>query len=534
MEALTGEDLCFSFMRSELRSQLTVGSSYPQRMYLYTQAMTSAKKRLIALCALLLVLTSCSSTQKQTFPEAANDVSTLEWSSCYDTFQCATLKVPIDYTNESLGQFDIAVVRYRDPNQHDRLGSLVINPGGPGVSGVDYALNAQYVINPDVLERYDIVGFDPRGIGASTPISCLTDAEQEATLISDPKPDTAAEYAQTLIDTQDYVDKCVARTPHIAHFSTQETAYDMEKLRQGLGDEKLNYLGFSYGSYLGTLYAQAFPQFVGRFVLDGAIDPNITIEDQTIVQAVAFDKALENFMADCPLNKDCPLPKNATPAFFTDLFNKVSQTPLTVGTRKITEGLVVTGTASALYDDETGWPSLRTAISQALTGDGTKYAELADTYNSRNADGTYQNNENDANIVIECLDWRQSQSNDQIKAQAASYKKAAPVFGPYVAYGGITCNMFSKTLNRTPANNTKDAQIKNTATPVLVIGTTQDPATPYAWAKALSKHILGSYLITLKAEGHTGYGRVSTCVDDAVDLYLVTGKTPAKNLTCTQ
>ena len=138
-------------------------------------------KKTLFLVLISLLLTSCSSTTQESFPEADNDVSTLEWSSCYETFQCATLKVPIDYSNESLGQFDIAVVRYRDPNQHDRIGSLVINPGGPGVSGVDYALNAQYVVNPDVLERYDIVGFDPRGIGASTPISCLNNAEQEAT-----------------------------------------------------------------------------------------------------------------------------------------------------------------------------------------------------------------------------------------------------------------------------------------------------------------------------------------------------------------
>ena len=205
----------------------------------------------------ILLLTSCSSTTKQAFPEATNDLSTLNWSSCYDTFQCATLKVPIDYTNASLGQFDIAVVRYRDPNQKNRIGSLVINPGGPGVSGVEYALNAQYIVNPEVLERYDIVGFDPRGIGSSTPISCLNDAEQDAILISDPKPDNEAEYQQAIKDTQEFVDKCIARTPNIAHFSTNEAAQDMELLRQGLGDEKLNYIGFSYGSYLGTLYAQS-------------------------------------------------------------------------------------------------------------------------------------------------------------------------------------------------------------------------------------------------------------------------------------
>jgi pimeloyl-ACP methyl ester carboxylesterase len=440
--------------------------------------------------------------------------------------------VPIDYTNTSLGQFDIAVVRYRDSNQKNRIGSLVINPGGPGVSGVDYALNAQYIVNPEVLERYDIVGFDPRGIGSSTPISCLNDAEQDAILTSDPKPDTEAEYQQALKDTQEFVDKCIARTPNIAHFSTNEAAQDMELLRQGLGDEKLNYLGFSYGSYLGTLYAQSFPQYVGRFVLDGAIDPNVAIEDQTRIQAVAFDQAIKNFIKDCAQQKDCPLPKGVTPAFFTELFNKVSQTPLTVGDRKITEGQVVTGTASALYDDVSGWPSLRTAITQALVGDGTTFAELSDTYSGRNEDGTYKNNENDANVVIECLDWNQRQSNDQIKAKAASFSQSAPVFGPYVAYGGITCNLLNQSIGRTQPTTHNLKKIKNIATPVLVIGTTQDPATPYVWAKALSKYIVGSRLITLEAEGHTGYGRVSACVDDAVDTYLLSGKTVAPNYSC--
>jgi pimeloyl-ACP methyl ester carboxylesterase len=497
--------------------------------------MPSAKKQLVAIVALLLVLTGCSSTTKATFPDAPNDVSTLSWSACHGHFQCATLKVPIDYSNKSLGQFDIAVVRYRDPNQHDRIGSLVVNPGGPGVSGVQFALDAEYILNPDVLERYDIVGFDPRGIGDSTPISCLTAAEQDASFASDAKPDNDAEYAQALVDTQSFVDKCLAKTPNLAHFSTIDAARDMELLRQGLGDSKLNYLGFSYGTYLGTLFAQLFPQNVGRFVLDGAVDSRIGIEEQTRVQIVAFDQALANFIADCPKHKNCPLPTNITPQFFTNLFNDVSNQPLQVGDRKITEGLVVTGTAAALYDDVSGWPLLRTAISEALSGDGTTFAKLADAYNGRNSDGTYINNENDANIVIECLDWQQSKSNDQIRASSAAYTKAAPVFGPYVAFSGITCNLLSKAIGRTQLTTDQNtAQIKNTATPVLVIGTTQDPATPYVWAKGLSGYIAGSRLITLKGEGHTGYGRGSACTDDAVDKYLLTGKTPRKNLICTQ
>ena len=502
--------------------------------------MRSAKKLLITAIAIgALALTSCSSPNKQTFPDAPNDVSTLNWQECNGNFQCATLEVPIDYSDATLGQFDIAVIRYRDPGQRDRIGSLVINPGGPGVSGIEYTRSAQYILSPEVLERYDIVGFDPRGIGASTPIHCLSDAEQDNVLASDPKPDNEAEYAQALIDTQSFIDKCVAKTANLAHFSTADAARDMELLRQGLGDKKLNYMGFSYGTYLGTLYAQQFPNNVGRFVLDGAIDPSISIDQQSLIQAVAFDQALANFIADCAQVKNCPLPPNATPAFFTELFNKVAAKPLTItngeSTRLVTESLVVTGTAASLYDDASGWPLLRTAIAQALQGDGSGFAKLADGYNGRNSDGTYSNNQNDANIIIDCLDWQESRSNDVIRAAAAKFAKTAPVFGPYVAYSGITCNLLNKAIGRTQITTDQNtAQIQNTATPILIIGTTQDPATPYAWAKALNNYIVGSRLITMKGEGHTGYGRGSACTDDAVDTYLLTGTIPTKNLTCTQ
>ena len=493
------------------------------------------------LLVILLALTACSSPSKQAFPTTTNDTSTLTWSACHGNFQCATLKVPIDYFNASLGQFDIAVIRYRDPSQYNRIGSLVINPGGPGSSGVDYALNAEYIVNPAVLERYDIVGFDPRGIGQSSAIHCLDAPEQDAALASDPKPDNDAEYAQALKDTQSFVDKCVAKTPNIAHFSTQETARDMDLLRAALGDKKLNYLGFSYGTYLGTLYAQQFPDTVGRFVLDGAIDPTISIDAQTRVQAVAFDQALSHFITDCAKQNDCPLPTNATPQFFTDLFATVSKQPLTTNQklstgqpRTITEGLVVTGTASALYDDVSGWPLLRTAIAQGLKGDGTGFAKLADAYNGRASDGTYINNENDANVIIECLDWQHNLTNDQVRANAATFKQAAPIFGPYVAYSGITCNMLNQKINRTQQSTDAHTAQIITSSPILIIGTTADPATPYAWAKTLNHLITNSRLITLKAEGHTGYGRGSACTDDAVDTYLTTGTAPAKNLICTQ
>ena len=504
---------------------------------------TILKSKLFAIiCISITVLSGCASPSAKPFPTATNDVSKLSWKSCHGNFQCSVLKVPIDYKDESLGDFDIAVIRYRSPNQQDRIGSLVVNPGGPGVSGIEYALNAEYIVSPDVLERYDIVGFDPRGVGESSPITCLSDAEQDEVLAGDPKPDNEGELVQMLTETQNFVDKCVAKTPNLEHYSTFDAAHDMELLRQSLGDSKLNYLGFSYGTYLGTLYAQRFPNKVGRFVLDGAINPSMSIKEQSLVQAVAFDQALANFITDCPKHKECPLPLGATPQFFIDLFNKVSKQPLTLqsaqstgGSRLITEGLVVTGTASAMYDNESGWPMLRTAITQALKGDGTTFAQLADQYNGRKTDGTFIDNQNDANIIIDCLDWSDNRSNETIRADVQKFSISAPVFGPYIAYSGLTCNVLKTTLKRTRiVTDQNTAQIQRTATPVLIIGTTHDPATPYVWAQALSRYIKGSHLITLQGEGHTGYGRGSACVDNAVDNYLINLEIPSKNRICSK
>lgn len=494
------------------------------------------KRVLVLLTATVFLLTACASPVKP-FPTVTNDASNLAWKTCNQGFQCATLKVPIDYDDQKLGTFDIAVIRYRDANQHDRIGSLVINPGGPGVSGIDYALNAQYILNPDVLERYDIVGFDPRGTGRSSPITCLNSPEQDEFFSSDPKPDSRAEFVKALTQTQNFVNKCLAKTEFLEYYSTRNAALDMELLRQGLGDKKLNYMGFSYGTYLGTLYAQRYPQKVGRFVLDGAIHPSMSISQQMLVQAAGFDQALKNFITDCSHHKNCPLPPSATPQFFTDLFDRVSTQPLasTVGEniRSVTEALVVTGTAAALYENESGWPLLRIAIEEALAGNGTTFAKLADGYNGRNSDGTYHDNQNDANIIIDCLDWHESYSNEYIRTHARKYATVAPVFGPYLAYSGVTCNFLNEAINRTVITTDQNTvQIQFTATPILIIGTTQDPATPYVWAQALNRYIKGSRLVTFHSEGHTGYGRGSACVDDAVDKYLTTGAIPPKNLIC--
>ena len=232
--------------------------------------------------ALTVILTGCSATEKKAeevdppFSALAEyERQKLDWSECYDYFECAELRVPIDYDDISVGTFRLSVLRAAALDQERRKGSIIVNPGGPGGSGVDYAYSAEYIFSPDITARYDIVGFDPRGVAGSEPIYCFSDEELDENLSADPKPDNATELAETLEEAKSYAEKCLENTDYLEHFTTIATARDMDILRAALGEEKLNYVGKSYGTYLGTLYAELFSKNVGRFVLDGAVDPNI-------------------------------------------------------------------------------------------------------------------------------------------------------------------------------------------------------------------------------------------------------------------
>jgi pimeloyl-ACP methyl ester carboxylesterase len=505
------------------------------------------KKRryLFTAIALAFALTASGCASKVGIEKPLSDLSAyenqkLDWSTCYEDFECTDLRVPIDYADLTIGTFKIAVLRYKAQVQEKRIGSLIVNPGGPGGSGVDYAYNAEYVFDPDVLDRYDIVGFDPRGVNRSVPIKCLSNSETDESYASDAKPDTEAELEKALADSQDFINKCEEKNEYLNHFSTAEAARDMDILRAALGDKKINYFGKSYGTYLGTLYAQFFPEKVGRMVLDGAVDPNISILEQNISQAKGFDEALNAFLADCANQDDCPLPANpqeATAEIIT-IFTKSAVNPLPRKTkvenddRVATESLIVLGAASSLYDDVDGWPKLRTAFLEAQRGFGDTFLDLADQYTGRSSDGTYDANELDSGAIIDCLDWPDTRSIEKTKSDAKRFSDVAPIFGPYLAYTNISCKYL------TPPEKDKFTRTTNKITsiktaPIIVIGTTRDPATPYDWAVGLHKIFKTSKLISLDADGHTGQGRGSACVDDAVDAYLLKGKTPKKNLTCT-
>ena len=499
------------------------------------------KKIAIAVTTALL-LSACSSEttiEKPLSDLAKYENQKLDWATCYDDFECADLRVPINYADLKVGTFKIALLRYKAQDQKNRIGSLIVNPGGPGGSGVDYAYNAEFIFDPDVLDRFDIVGFDPRGVDRSAPIKCLNDQETDASYAADAKPDTEAELTQALAQAKEFIDKCQSANEYLNHYSTAEAARDMDILRAALGDKKLNYLGKSYGTYLGTLYAQFFPEKVGRMVLDGAVDPNISILEQNISQAKGFDDALGAFINNCAKEDDCPLPKNKQDATtkIISIFTSAALNPLPRKTkvknddRAATESLIVLGTASALYDDVDGWPKLRTAISEALQVYGDSFLDLVDQYTDRSPDGTYVSNELDSGAIIDCLDWPDTRTIEETKGDAKRFSDAAPIFGPYLAYTNIACKYLTPPTKDKLTRKTNKITSINTA-PVIVIGTTRDPATPYEWAVGLSKIFTSSKLISLNADGHTGQGRGSACVDNAVDAYLLEGKSPKKNLNC--
>ena len=500
-----------------------------------------ARISIIAL-ALTMILSGCSATEKAKIVEpsfsalAEYEQQRLDWSQCYDYFDCAELRVPIDYQDISVGTFRLSVLRANANNQDRRLGSIVINPGGPGGSGVDYAYAAEYVFSPDITDRYDIVGFDPRGVGESEPIYCFNDDELDENLAADPKPDNATELAESLDEAERYAEKCRENTDYLEHFTTLETARDMDILRAALGEEKLNYVGKSYGTYLGTLYAELFPANVGRFVLDGAVDPNVPMKDQNLAQAIGFDKALAAFIKDCLTLSECPFTGTLAQAqaTITATLQAAATTPLPQkepadnDDRLITESLILVGIASSLYDDVDGWPKLRRAFTESALGFGDTFLQLADEYSGRNPDGTFRSNDFDSGAVIDCLDWNDSRTTEQYTADAKEFATKAPIFGPYIAYSGLYCQFFPQPETARVANTTTTI----TTTPVIVIGTLRDPATPYAWSVSLAKIFKGSRLISLDGDGHTGHGRGSACVDDAVDAFLLRGTLPPADLIC--
>jgi pimeloyl-ACP methyl ester carboxylesterase len=496
-------------------------STSPFRYFSFRSGKVAALATVFALIALSFTAYIQS---KPDYPKTLSGyyAQEIDWKSCRQDFKCATLAVPIDYKNLATGTFEIALLKY-EARTSKKLGSLIVNPGGPGGSGVDYAYAAEYIFSPAILDRYDIVGFDPRGVSRSAPIRCLTDKELDANNNSDSKPDNQKEFKQILNDTKKYVEKCKSKNKYLTSYNTANVARDMDILREALGDKQLNYMGKSYGTYLGTLYAHFFPDKVGRVVLDGAVDPTISNFQQTLTQAIGFDQAFSAFAKDCTSKKNCSLPKGkeASIAEMQRLFAQAAKKPLPIKSSKrtLSETMMVLGAASAMYDSATGWPKLRKAIAQAQNGYGDRFLELADEYTGRQSDGSYPNNEFDSGAVIDCLDVDEPRTVTQIKRDAKVFSEQAPLFGSYLAYGGFTCKYFGQSQAESIAST-------KTINPIIVIGTTGDPATPYEWAQGLNRLLTNSILVSLTGEGHTGQGQGNSCIDNQIDDFYLLGIDP--------
>jgi len=459
----------------------------------------------------------------------------LQWVDCESAsgapgFECARLSVPVNYAEPAGSNTYLQLTRLPASGPGERLGSLIVNPGGPGASGVEYAGYATAVISEPVRDRYDIVGFDPRGVASSDPVRCLTDQQTDAFLAADASPDTSAERQRLIQLSRQLAQRCEQRNPQlIAHMSTVDVARDMDVLRAVLGDEQLNYLGKSYGTFLGAVYADLFPHRVGRLVLDGALDPRSTTEQVNLGQAAGFELALGAFLQDCLGAATCPLvgDQRQARAQLDTLLAEIDAQPLPTGTpRPLTEALAVLGIVFALYD-EGFWPQLRSALASGLTGDGAPLLGLADAYAERLPSGHYRTNANDAIYAVNCLDRPAPDGPAEIDASLPQFDAASSLFGEYIAWSSLPCAYWPIPPRWQP----RPVQAQE-ANPILVVGTVRDPATPYEWAQSLADQLTSGVLLTYDGDGHTAYRRGSGCIDAAVDTFLVEGQPPDDGTTC--
>ncbi|WP_141014742.1 alpha/beta hydrolase [Nocardioides sambongensis] len=452
----------------------------------------------------------------------------LAWEQC-GANECATLEVPIDYTDVSAGTTEIALERTRATGE--RQGSLVVNPGGPGAPGTDVATQADLYFAPELLAAYDVVGFDPRGTGDSDPVDCLSDAELDAYVAQDPAPDTAAEETEFVDELDTFWSGCQRRSDSLAgHVSTVEAARDMDVLRSVLGEERLRYFGYSYGTRLGATYAELFPERVGRFVLDGAIDPSLDSRRNALSQAEGFETALRSYVGDCVDQGDCFLGDSVEDGLDTivGLLDRIDDAPLPADDpeRDLEIGNAFYGLILPLYAKE-NWPVLDQALRSALEGDGTTLLFLSDHYGSRES-GAYTDNSLEAISVINCLDDPSAFTRRQVAAQMPDFLAASPTFGEVFAWGMLGCAGIPYTATDEP-----DLEIDGSgAAPIVVIGTTRDPATPYQEAVAMADQLESGVLVSRDGDGHTAYNRGNDCVDTAVHDYLLDGVVPEDGLEC--
>jgi pimeloyl-ACP methyl ester carboxylesterase len=463
----------------------------------------------------------------------------IDWFACgADPSECGYVTVPLDWTKP--GDDTIQIALFKHPASEERLGSILVNAGGPGVSGVELvAAGVEYAVDAALSAQFDIIGFDPRGVGQSTAVDCGGSAGLDKFLYDTVpgeiggKSWIAAQKAKALV----FAKACEEGSGELlGHIDTVTAARDMDIIRAALGEEKLNYLGYSYGTELGVIYAGLHPERVGHFVFDGPDNPWFGYDDIVDDQAGGFENSLDQFLRDC-LDGDvetvgtlaCPFTGDLDDAEgeVIELFDAVSRDPIDyVDGRELNGQTLATGISEALYDP-TSWPQLTELFAETLHGDPTEAFALADEYNYRDSDGTYFDNSNEAFIAIGCLEYGPSVDLRYDARELAALKEQDPMLGPYQGYADLTCSGWSYGPTDFP-----DAIDASGAPPMLLIATTGDPATPYPAAKALAKQLSSGVLVTFNGDSHTAYALGNVCVDDVVNNFFINGTVPDSDPQC--
>jgi pimeloyl-ACP methyl ester carboxylesterase len=447
------------------------------------------------------------------------------------TYDCGSVAVPRNWAAPRSGQtYDVKMIRIRSRTQHDRIGSLLINPGGPGGSGIDTAVSLSFGqamggLPTEITDRFDLVGFDPRGVGRSNPVKCISNKDQDATFAAKPDPKTEAEFQEIVALNKRIADDCGDKYgAELPLFSTEQAAHDMDAIRAAVGDPKTTYLGYSYGTLLGATYAQLYPNKIRALVLDGAVNPKQDFVAGSEAQAKGFERAFTNFSKWCDGHADkCPIAPDARGAV-TDAMAKADVSPIEgEDGRSATSGWIFVAVISSLYT-ESGWQMLAKAVDDLQTGDPSGIFDLADQYADRESDGSYSNLF-DANLAVNCADTDDAPNLDKVRQLQTDWRKKYPMFGAPLAIGMLPCTFWQGTKDPYPAGQAVGAP------PIVVVGTTGDPATPYENTAELASMLGTGHVLTWEGEGHTAYAN-TTCIAKAVDGYLIDLTVPKEGLRC--
>ncbi|GLZ80152.1 proteinase [Actinorhabdospora filicis] len=486
----------------------------------------------IAVTATAALLLAACTHQSATFSSPEGTTPAAQWGACQErygvpntTVECATIKVPADWDTPGGETLDLALVRTKSKSQKDRIGSLVINPGGPGGSGVDFAIYLAKSLPKEILSRFDIVGFDPRGVGRSTPVECIADGEKDAINGYTPDPVEKGAFDGLVALQKAAVDSCYQKYgDSLAHFASVQAARDMDAIRTAVGDDKLSYLGFSYGTLLGSIYAQQNGQNLRAAVLDGAVDPGESDVTSSEGQAAAFEKAFDAFAAWCKTNAStCGMGDDPRQYVMNLIASVEARPPSGANGRVATAGWVLTAVVAALYDEE-AWPYLAAGLTQTAAGKPSLMFEMADNYVGRSGTGTYDNS-TDAFSAVTCSDDATTETVDQVRAYQGEWRGKYPMFGAPLALSLLPCALWRAPRTPYPTGASSGGP------EILVVGTTGDPATPYVNAGKLAAQLGNAEVLTWEGEGHTAYPKTA-CVTAAVNGYLLELTTPPAGTVC--